>query len=200
MTAEPNTTRRAAPYHGSANPYATYVDLDAPQRPVPAAPPPPAASPPPPPPSAFPASAPPRRSRLGLTLAVAAVLLLALGGAAAAFGVNAWARSAVCTDLSEVTAGLRKAAAGPASDTPPTEAEVQRGADEAHARTRLLVLDRDLKDAYNGFFDDVQRLAALERGGATDTAALAGALRGMDAHLRAAQRACGQPVTGLPLS
>lgn len=200
MTADPFTPSRRSPQHGSANPYATYVDLEAPPPPLVHAPPPP------PPPAAY--HPPPvqlrRSSGVGRVLAVIALLLVG-GGVATVYGISAYGRSKICGQLAVAT--------GPNAPQPPNTANLEVPdsfaysigvtADGMHRYTWMLVFHGTLQDAVNGIDDDVHRTMELQQPGATSagsqdqTAQLVLVVGNLDAHLKAAQQACGQPVTGI---
>jgi hypothetical protein len=112
MRAEPKTA-----YHGSTNPYATYVDLSAPQQPSPPGHARVPVAPPPPPIAHFAPRAPARRSGRGLRALAAVVLVLGAAGTGAAYAGNAYARSKVCAELAQV--GSAEAASTGPGDTRP---------------------------------------------------------------------------------
>jgi hypothetical protein len=197
MSAEPKTA-----YHGSTNPYATYVDLSAPQQPsppgharVPVAPPPP-----PPPIAHFAPRAPARRSGRGLRALAAVVLVLGAAGTGVAYAGNAYARSKVCAELAQV-GSAEAASPGPGStgagntgagntgagDTgravgsaggAPDAAALRRDVGTMRGYARLLVFDGDLRAATHGLADDVGGLVELtEAHPGVAPAALDGAAR-----------------------
>ncbi|MGI5241267.1 hypothetical protein [Dactylosporangium sp. CA-139066] len=202
MTADPYTPSRRLPEHGSANPYATYVDLEAPP---PVAPPPPVPAHTPPPAAYLPPPAHTRRSRgVGKVLAVVAVLVAA-GGAGAGYGVSAVAKSRICDQLATVT--------GPDSPQPPNLADVELPdtygyaigymGPKMHRSANRLIVHPALRNAVDNLYDDLMRMLELKKSGAT-TASDEGTVQevvlvvgNIDAHMKDAQRACGQPVTGI---
>jgi hypothetical protein len=204
-----------APPGRSANPYATYVDLDAPQEPRDANPPQPPPPPPPygyappvppPPPVAYFAPMPPKRSRPGLKLLVATAVLLVAGGGGVAYGADAYAKSKICDEIAAVTGdpgttASDRPAAEPAT-AEPTDSTTFRSQIQGMRRSaKLLVFDPKLKSAVEGLADDAEDALTLRpEVGAdpTDTMQRAILLAGrIDGHVRTAQQACGQRVTGI---
>jgi hypothetical protein len=202
MTADPYTAERRTPQHGSANPYATYVDLDAPQSPPAAAPPPAAAYAYTPPPMYQPAVRLRPSRGIGKILAAVAVVV-AVGGVGAAYGVTAYGKSKICD--------LLATASGPNAPKPAPGEEgnasfgyaIGYTAPKMHRSTRLLIFDGTLQDAVENLYADTQRVAELQKSGALHSDDQAQvqqavfAVGNLDGHLRDTQRACGQPVTGV---
>ena len=144
MTAEPNLApppqppgARRPPEHGSRNPYATYVDLDAPaagpgQAPPPPAPPygyapPPGSAPPPgygPPPTAyFVPATPPKRGRGGRTAGTVLTIVAGLAGfcgGTGAYGLSSYWKKQVCAEFAAM--GQAQVRPAPAGGSGPTEA------------------------------------------------------------------------------
>ncbi|WP_432967465.1 hypothetical protein [Dactylosporangium sp. CA-233914] len=205
MTAEPNTIPPAPPggrrrmgRPGSANPYALYVDLDRVEPPRDAYPPPP------PPPADVPLPPPiasllrPRRAfSLGRALRALAIVAVLLGaaGSGAAYAGTAYARSRICADIATLSAG-----AGPDAGTT-APAGFSSPADQARRLVRLLVFEPRLHAAVDGLAtdgDDVRALRAARQATPQERLERAALIAGhVDGHLRDAQRACGQPITGI---
>ncbi|MDP9798281.1 hypothetical protein J2S43_006793 [Catenuloplanes nepalensis] len=158
---------------------------------------------------------PPTRSWKG-PIAVTAVAVAMLGFGAA-YGVNEFAKRQVCdavaastpaktvTATPAVQATRTTSAAGAASTGLQSTEQLRAEIDATRRHAALLVIDSDLRDAVNGLANNVESALKLgeeikiaSAGERTEyTKSLVGVAQDMDGHWRAAQRACGQPETGL---
>lgn len=165
-----------------------------------------ALSPPAPPPwlvqPGAPSPGPAPRGRRGLGKAsiigvIAGVVLLGAG----TFASNAYAKHTICSSLSDGST-ISDSLAGGSSDEPSADTlgKMREAGDQLRGYGHMLVFDRDLKSAVNGFADDIDQLADLM--GSTDEGGdglaqlltLAGSVNN---HVRQAQQACDLPVKGI---
>ncbi|GAA3453216.1 hypothetical protein [Dactylosporangium matsuzakiense] len=214
----------SAPPGRSANPYATYVDLDAAQQPrdeYPAPPPPPAYAPPPPPVAYFLPPDRPRRARVGRWLAIVASVAGMLTGSVAVklFTTEKREKSQACAVIPMIVQDFRRTEPGTgqavrtavtAEDwaqliTTPVDPQLAADQRRQDARNRHfaagLVFDPALRSALTGIADDTDGLIAVRQDVTGDAGARArrgaGLMAGLDGHVRAAQSACGQTPTGI---
>ena len=236
MTAEPNLApppqhpgARRPPEHGSRNPYATYVDLDAPaSAPRPAPPPPP---PPGPPPMAYfaPVTPPKRRGAGRTAVTVLAIVGTVLAGCAGVgtYGVSAYVESKVCAQFAEMGAGTPRAATAGAARTDATPGgvsghviadgsleqptgqtdQLRKGAGELRRASTYLVFAGDVKRPTLDVAADMEDTASLlddfRTTPGTDRAEalqqLQAIVNRIDTHARQGQQACGQTEKGFVL-
>ncbi|HEY0000362.1 MAG TPA: hypothetical protein VGB74_07905 [Actinoplanes sp.] len=139
-----------------------------------------------------------RGPRRALIIAAAAVVVLLLG--ASVFGVDAYAKHAICSyleDPSTVPGGAATTEPGT-----PSLAEMHDAADNLRDYSRMVLFHGDLKSAATGIADDVDRMADLVDGSAgmstkTVFTELMTIATSVNSHIRQAQRACGLPVVGV---
>jgi hypothetical protein len=155
-----------------------------------------------------PATIAPRRRGPGKALAIGLVVLVALLGLGAG-GVNAYAKHSVCQSLKGESDTIGGGDSGQSSDDGmPTKAdldEMRTAADNLRGYGHMLIFNGDLREAVNGFADDVDQIADLlgSAGGSatsadqSDLTKLVTIAGSMNSHAREAQKACGLPVTGI---
>jgi hypothetical protein len=132
-------------------------------------------------------------------VAVAAVLVvIAFSGA---FAANAYAKNKICDALQTLTAASGQSKTGGLPDT----ARLRTEANKAQTAGKVLVFDGDLKKAVNNLATDADRLnsasISLQKAAPADKLALVPQVMAVagtaNLHVRDAQRACGQPETGI---
>jgi hypothetical protein len=132
---------------------------------------------------------------------------LGLFAAGGAFAVDKFYKHRICGDLSTAvgSSATSTASSGGASDSTADLAEFRKQTAAMRRQADLLLFDGGLRTSMLGLTDDADRLASLEsqaRAGSDDQqAALLSqvviTMGSVDGHIRDAQRACGQPQTGI---
>jgi hypothetical protein len=140
---------------------------------------------------------------------VVVALCVSVAGFGAVFATNAFAKSRICglytdignTESSSTTSAGTDTASGTNSGSGPDAAAIRNDLDRVRAFSKLLLLDRDLRTATEGLANDIDdALALVEQHNGDSTAVLPQLLpivQSMDGHVRAGQRSCDLPVTGI---
>ena len=133
-------------------------------------------------------------------------LVLALAGLGGVVAVDKYVKSKLCAQIG--TIATQSPGTARSGDQQPDLTAFQRDPATLRTSAKFLVVDGDLKRAVLGLADDAERWntmsQTLKTAGNDQTLnllpqilTLAGRL---DVHVRDAQRACGQPVTGIPVN
>ena len=133
-------------------------------------------------------------------------LILGLAGLGGVVAVDKYVKGKLCGQIG--TIAKQSPGTARADDQQPDLTAFQRDIATLRTSAKFLVVDGDLKRAVLGLADDAERLNTmsqkLKTTGNDQTLAvlpqlltLAGSI---DVHVRDAQRACGQPVTGVPVN
>jgi hypothetical protein len=135
-------------------------------------------------------------------VAIAAVVVAV--GVSGAFAADVYAKNRICGALQSATASSRQAAQSQSAGIPNTEG-LRKEIGRAQTPAKFLIFDADLKNAVNTLATDADRLSAasasLQKAAPADKLALVPQVMAVagnaNLHVRDAQRACGQPQTGI---